>query len=218
MAWFVQSGRWMLSEDSQTESAEAKGRSVEGEIECHRDYLLHTALGRLRNWEQAEDAVQETFLAALASDRNFSGHSSRRTWLTAILYHKIYDQLRRTCRNRALFQDRPMHDGEWELVAPASGGWHFRNPRTELELKEFREAFTEAMLKLPPRMARVYELYESEACSSSKICEMFQISEPNLWIILHRTRKRLREILSAWHPKKLREQKTTRDRRNRNGS
>jgi RNA polymerase sigma factor (sigma-70 family) len=94
-----------------------------------------------------------------------------------------------------------MHDcKEWELVFSASVGTRCRNPRTELELKEFREAFAHALLKLPARMAQVYQLYESEAWSSGEICQTLQISERNLWIILHRARKRLREILSSWRP------------------
>jgi DNA-directed RNA polymerase specialized sigma24 family protein len=51
---------------------------------------------------------------------------------------------------------------------------------------------------LPPRMALVYQLYESEGRSSREICEALRISQHNLWIILHRARKRLRVSLSSW--------------------
>ena len=77
-------------------------------------------------------------------------------------------------------------------------GRHSRDPRTELESKELREALNEALQKLPPRLATVYRLYESEAWSGHEICKALQISERNLWIILHRARKRLRQTLSPW--------------------
>jgi RNA polymerase sigma-70 factor (ECF subfamily) len=77
-------------------------------------------------------------------------------------------------------------------------GRYSRNPRTELESKELREALAEALQKLPPRLATVYQLYESEAWSGREICQALQISERNLWITLHRARKRLRETLSPW--------------------
>ena len=190
---------WVQSTRSKTVCMEALNQPAREDIGAHRQYLFHSALGRLRNREQAEDAVQETFLAALASDGTFSSTSTRRTWLTGILNHKVCDQLRNTCRNRTLFQVLPMDYGkELDPTTSASIGWHSRNPRTELESKELREALTEAFQILPPRMATVYQLYESDAWSGREICEALQISQRNLWIMLHRARKRLRETLSSW--------------------
>src|ERR1700678_245256 len=63
-------------------------------VDDHGDYLFNFALGQLRDPNLAEDLVQETFLAALKSQNNFSGRSSERTWLVGILRHKIYDHLR----------------------------------------------------------------------------------------------------------------------------
>lgn len=47
-------------------------------------------------------------------------------------------------------------------------GRHSRDPRTELESKELREALNEALQKLPPRLATVYRLYESESLERSR--------------------------------------------------
>ncbi|HQP11044.1 MAG TPA: sigma factor, partial [Candidatus Omnitrophota bacterium] len=69
-------------------------------VDQHGNYLYHFALGRLRNITEAENAVQETFLAALKACRTFSGKSSERTWLTGILKHKIVDALRKHYRER----------------------------------------------------------------------------------------------------------------------
>jgi hypothetical protein len=70
-------------------------------VESHGDYLFNFAVGQMRDANTAEDLVQETFLAALKSQNNFSGRSSERTWLVGILRHKIYDHLRKACRERA---------------------------------------------------------------------------------------------------------------------
>ncbi len=172
-------------------------------LETHREYLFYYALDRLRDRDQAEEVVQETFLAALAREATFSGNSTRRTWLTGILNHKVCDQLRQLSRNRAFFQGVLLNTGnEGELVVLASMGRHSADPRTELESKELREALIEALQRLPHRMAMVYQLYESEGRSGCEICQALQISPRNLWIILHRARKRLRESLSAWRSSK----------------
>src|SRR5215510_11637102 len=69
-------------------------------LAAHGDYLFNLAVGQVRDPLVAEDLVQETFLAALRARDRFGGRSSDRTWLVGILRHKIYDHLRRVCRER----------------------------------------------------------------------------------------------------------------------
>ena len=45
-------------------------------VELHGDYLFKYALMRLRDPAKAEDAVQETFLAALKGGKSFAGRSA----------------------------------------------------------------------------------------------------------------------------------------------
>ena len=61
------------------------------EIDQHRGYLMRYALLQLRHQTAAEDAVQETLLAAVEGGARFSGKSSVKTWLTGILKHKIIE-------------------------------------------------------------------------------------------------------------------------------
>jgi RNA polymerase sigma-70 factor (ECF subfamily) len=188
----------VLSTPSKTSSIEAPDRTITEDLGTHRKQLFQRALRHLRDPDQAEDAVQETFLAALSSDRRFSGSSTKRTWLTGILNHKVCDQLRRTYRNRARFEYILLnHEEEWDSLTSASGR-HPRDPRTELESKELCEAITRALQELPCRMAMVYQLYESEGWSGAAICEALQISQQNLWKTLCRARERLRQSLSSW--------------------
>ena len=199
LAWFVQNRSGVLSTLSKMSSIEAHSPTITEDLGTHRKHLFQRALRHLRDPDQAEDAVQETFLAALSSDRSFSGGSTRRTWLTGILNHKVCDQLRRTYRNRSLFEYILLnHEEERDSLTSASAGRHPRDPRTELESKELREAITRALQELPCRMATVYQLYESEGWSGRAICEALQISQQNLWMMLCRARQRLRESLSSW--------------------
>src|SRR5512136_2849120 len=74
-------------------------------LAAHGDYLFNLAVGQVRDPLVAEDLVQETFLAALRARDRFAGRSSDRTWLVGILRHKIYDHLRRVCRERPAYAD-----------------------------------------------------------------------------------------------------------------
>lgn len=172
-------------------------------VETHGDYLFNFAVGQMRDTNIAEDLVQETFLAALKSQNNFSGRSSERTWLVSILRHKIYDHLRKACRERALRVDPfPAHNDSEALdesllwihqIAAES-----TSPRRRIELTEFREHLEKAMSKLPPRIAQVFQLYSIEECTNQEVCGQLNISESNLWVMLHRARKQLSEELAGW--------------------
>ena len=172
-------------------------------VETHGDYLFNFAIGQVRDTNIAEDLVQETFLAALKSQNNFSGRSSERTWLVGILRHKIYDHLRKTCRERAVRVD-PLPASEDDAVFEDSLAWIHQivaettSPSRRIELAEFREHLERAMGKLPPRIAQVFQLYSIEERPNQEVCERLNISESNLWVMLHRARKQLRTELKSW--------------------
>jgi len=151
----------------------------------------------------AEDLVQETFLAALKARDCFAGRSSDRTWLVGILRHKIYDHLRRVCRERSAhtYNQSARPDQEaWDdsvLWAHEVAG-ECLQPSRRMELAELRQALEMAVGKLPPRIAQVFQLYEVEERPNREVCEQLKISESNLWVMLHRARKQLRDELAGW--------------------
>ena len=68
-------------------------------VDLYGDFLFNFAMGQIRNASEAEDLVQETFLAAMKSRDRFAGQCSERTWLVSILRHKICDHLRAKTRH-----------------------------------------------------------------------------------------------------------------------
>ena len=64
------------------------------EIARYRPALYRLALLQLRDKAAADDATQETMLAALEGIERFRGEASVKTWLFAILRHKVVDVLR----------------------------------------------------------------------------------------------------------------------------
>ena len=78
---------------------------IEGWVDEHGDMLFAYALSRLGERGRAEDAVQETYVAALRGIDLFSGQSSPQTWLVGILKHKIVDQIRKSAREQALEEE-----------------------------------------------------------------------------------------------------------------
>ena len=172
-------------------------------VDAHGDYLFNFAVGQIRDPSVAEDLVQETFLAAFKARARFAGNSSERTWLVGILRHKIYDHLRHTCRERAVRVDSEPTRRDEEAWDDAVLWMHdvaaeSESPSRRLELAEFRANLELALGKLPPRLAQVFQLYAVEERPNREVCQQLNISESNLWVMLHRARTQLREQLSDW--------------------
>jgi len=72
------------------------------------------------------------------------------------------------------------------------------SPSRRMELGELRDALTQAVGSLPPRIAQVFRMYAVEERPNREVCEQMNISESNLWVMLHRARKQLREQLCDW--------------------
>jgi RNA polymerase sigma-70 factor (ECF subfamily) len=184
------------------ESVPAEDRSPDW-LSAHGDYLFNLAVGQLRDPLVAEDLVQETFLAALKARDRFSGRSSDRTWLVGILRHKIYDHLRRVCRERPVrsYDTGTRADQEaWDesVLWAHETAVECLEPSRRMELDEFRNALETALGKLPPRIAQVFQLYEVEERPNREVCAQLNISESNLWVMLHRARKQLQQELRGW--------------------
>ncbi len=172
-------------------------------LSAHGDYLFNLAVGQVRDALVAEDLVQETFLAALKARDRFAGRSSDRTWLVGILRHKIYDHLRRVCRERPVHSEKETGRTDQEAWDDSVLWAHevateCQEPSRRMELAEFRQALEIALGKLPPRIAQVFQLYEIEERPNREVCAQLNISESNLWVMLHRARKQLKQELAGW--------------------
>jgi RNA polymerase sigma-70 factor (TIGR02943 family) len=169
-------------------------------VEEYWNYLFKYALSRLRDADLAEEKIQETFLAALQSCKNFQGLASEKTWLISILKRKIYDHFRMINRDRQInvkshmtcLRDDVLDSKKMSTVGSCM--W-FSDPSMVYEQKEFLKIIMNALSELPGRLAQVFILREVIELSSQEICEFMDISVCNLYVMIHRSRKRLQHNL-----------------------
>lgn len=190
-----------------TDASERPGDGTDAAaVEQHRGYLMRYALLQLRDVTAAEDAVQETLLAALQGGARYAGRSSVKTWLTGILKHKIIDHLRRQAREQPLeHPDAEPEDREGDIanaVFSEDGHWHdfpsdWGAPDRSLESKQFWAVFEICVEMMPPRTARVFVMREVLELSTEEICKALGISSTNCWVMLHRARLTLRACLET---------------------
>ena len=168
--------------------------------EAYHETLFKYALARLRDADLAEESIQETFLAALQSRKRFRGLASEKTWLISILKRKIYDHFRKMSRDKqfkmTFTMERSRNDifDSDRMPAARSRIW-FSDPSIVYEQKEFLKIIQHALSELPDRMAQAFILREVVELSSQEICDTMNISVYNLYVMVHRARKRLKDDL-----------------------
>lgn len=169
-------------------------------VDNYGDFLYRFAIARVRDPGVAEDLVQETFLAALRGRETFDGRSEVRTWLIAILKHKIVDFIRKKIREPSTDKIETLTDGtdpdfddrgEWR-VRPSS--WAV-NPSNIYEQKEFFDVLYRCLGELPERLAEAFMLREMDGFSTEEICKALNITATNTWVMLYRVRLSLRRCL-----------------------
>ena len=121
---------------------------------AHAPRLLRTAHQITRNHEDAEDAVQDSFLNALRYLKSFDGRSTFSTWLTRIGINSALMILRKKCNSREISaygstDDEPM----WEVSDSGP------NPEARYAQRERDRLLRGAVHSLRPRIRRALELH-----------------------------------------------------------
>ncbi len=164
------------------------------DIESERKYLLRFARKRLSDAHAAEDAVQDTLLVAWTSvgcAGGFMGRSSVRTWLTAILHHKLMDAYRRNATEARV----RVVNAEADTGAATAQAAETYDPVCQLEQKQLSAMLHAAIGELPARQRDVFLLYQMQGCSGEEVAKLVGVSCNNVWVTLHRARHALRAQL-----------------------
>lgn len=138
----------------------------------------------------AEDVVQEIWLAAIKSAKKFRGQSQPYTWLCSIAWHKIKDFQRRHYRQMAKQQQAPS-----QIEIPELGEMIDSEPLPEevLEREETKELVRRALSSLPSHYQQVLTLKYIEGMSAKEISQAFGKSTRSVESLLDRARLALRD-------------------------
>ncbi|MBT8261041.1 MAG: sigma-70 family RNA polymerase sigma factor [Bacteroidia bacterium] len=168
-------------------------------IDLYSDYLFNYTITRVNNRDIAQDLVQDTFLAGLKSMKNFKGEASERTWLVSILKRKIIDHYRKVnskkgkAEVRVNFSEEGDDEGSWleKRVADPFD----KTAEDNLENKELGLAIHACLSKLPAKQAEIFKMKTILDYETEVICNEFDITASNLWVIIHRARTTLASCL-----------------------
>lgn len=167
-------------------------------VDKYSDYLFNYTITRVNDREVANDLISETFLAGLRSMSNFKGEASERTWLISILKRKIIDHYRHKNTKKSKAEVHMGYiegedEGDWleERVADSMS----RSAEEQIENDELGDAIFNCLEKLPSRQAEIFKLKTIDGQDTKAICNAFDITASNLWVIIHRARKSMADCL-----------------------
>lgn len=135
----------------------------------------------------AEDAVQQAFLAAYVSLGQFAGAAAFSTWLTRIA---IREATARLSRRRRLAEVAQAAEDEARALADQA-----RSPEEDAAGRELGGILEAAIDALPEAYRVVYVLREVQQLSVAETAACLDISTENVKIRLHRAKARLRAEL-----------------------
>lgn len=201
----------MTAEQNRKEKASQHTGLLNDEVFLNevRRQMLKFATLQLRDGHLAEDAVQEALVGALRNAASFGGRAAFKTWIFAILKNKIADTLRykqRMVNSSSLLREED-EDADFSELFDRKGFWQpderpvaWGNPEASLREGQFWQVFEACLEGLPPKQARVFMMREFIELDADEICAELKLTSSNLYVLLHRSRLRLRECIeNKWY-------------------
>jgi len=146
----------------------------------------------------ADEVVQEAWISIMKSISRFERRSSLKTWVLRIVANEAKSRLRREKRMASLdamletdpdISGRFDGRGRWGEFKPAK--WELGNPEALLSSDELKSYMDLMIRQLPPLQRAALSLREQLDYSLSEICNILDVSESNVRVLVHRARNRL---------------------------
>ncbi len=162
--------------------AQGDTQALHGLVERYADALFALAYSLTGNAADAEDLVQETFLAALRGLRGFQGRSTVKTWLYRIL-------VRQVARHHRLRYRKPTVSLDNAAEPTATNA---------LEANDIQLDLAAVLQNLSPEHQQVVVLRELQGLSYAEIADVLDIPQGTVESRLYRARAALREHLKDY--------------------
>ena len=160
-------------------------RAFQEAMQQHTDYLLRISYLYVKDWQAAEDIVQDTFLTYYAKFEQFEERASLKTYLTRMTINKCKDYLK-----------------SWRYRKMSLTNQFFGSKRDRSVAVEQAERLdiANAVLDLPIQLREVIIHYYYNELSVLEVSALLGISDNTVKTRLRRARQLLKEQLSsdAW--------------------
>ena len=153
----------------------------DGFVDIYGGQALALAINVLGNRQDAEDAVQESFIQIYRNLGSYNAGRSFKTWLFTIVYRRCLDMLKKKKRFRAAFE-KAAHE------IPLSSNPH-----------PLGAVPADVLKAISPRERTALSLWANEGYSAREIGGVLSCSENTARVTLFNARKKIRTLLENRH-------------------
>ena len=159
-------------------------------IERHQQHIFNLCYRMLRQFEEADDATQDTFLKAYRSLKQFRGDARLKTWLCRIARNECLNRLRH--ENMASLDQQLTTDYSFQIADSTP------SPLELIEQQETQSIVHEAINKLPHQYRLVITLFHLNGLSYEEISQVMEIPMGTVKTHIFRARELLKSKLQAF--------------------
>ncbi len=164
-------------------------------FEMYRQAIFHITVKIVRNPDEANDLVQETFIKAFGSLKTYDHNYRFSTWLYKIAANSSIDFLRkRKIDSLSLDKPIPTKDGDVQMEIPDDT----YNPEHDLRNRERTIGIEDAIDSLPEKYREVIVLRHKEDRSYEEIAEMLKVPVGTIKARIFRARELLKKKLKTF--------------------
>ncbi len=168
-------------------------RAFESLVRRHEQRVFRVTLAVLGNVEDAEEAMQDTFVKAYRHIEQFRGDSRFTTWLTRIAVNEAL-QKRKARKNLVSLEE--VAETQVKALPHRSQQWH-EDPEKLYGKQEIRRIVEDAIQSLPPIYRETFVLRDVEGLRAEEAAEILGLTLPAIKSRLLRARLLMREALAA---------------------
>lgn len=155
---------------------ESLEQKISGLVEKYSDRIFRLAFSYMKNRPDAEDAVQDVFVKLMEHNMDFNDTDHEKAWLIRVTIN--------VCKNKLKQFWKRNTSGLFEVE------------EVSCEDEYISDNFIlQAVMHLQEQYREVIHLYYYEGYSTPQIADLIGKHETNIRLMLHRARKKLKEIL-----------------------
>lgn len=152
-------------------------------VDKYQDRVYNFVFNLLRNEEESHEVVQDTFLKVFRSLGTFRNEAKFSTWMLRIAYFTCMTRLRKAKPDLVTIE----HHAHYLKV---------NNVKDAADLADMRTILSQAMKGLSEEETVLVTLFYYNEQSIKEIGEITGLTESNVKVILHRSRKKLNKWLN----------------------
>jgi RNA polymerase sigma-70 factor, ECF subfamily len=175
-------------------------------VDAFSPRVYRLVLKMLGNQQDAEDALQNTFIKAFQHVANFESRSSLSTWLYRIAVNEALMMIRKR-RPETILSDLAQEEEDGNDYTPENLTDWCCLPEDEFVSSEARSHLDQAIRSLPETLKVVFLLRDIEGLSIEDTSQVLNLSETAVKTRLLRARLRLRENLSSYYSERVTQRK-----------